>query len=42
VTCTPGRSQGIDHVTAVYEGTEWKLCASYFQSGGSLVKGFIK
>lgn len=41
-TCTPGRSQGIDYVTAVYEGTEWKLCASYFQPTGSMVKGFIK
>jgi hypothetical protein len=42
VTCTPGRTQGIDYVTAVFEGTEWKLCASYFQSGGSVQKGFIK
>lgn len=42
VTCTPGRTQGIDYVTAVYEGTEWKLCSSFFQPAGSLVKGFIK
>jgi hypothetical protein len=42
VTCTPGRTQGIDYVTAVFEGTEWKLCASYFQSGGSVQKGFIR
>jgi IPT/TIG domain-containing protein len=42
VSCTPGRSQGIDYVTAVYEGTEWKLCASYFQAGGRVQKGFIK
>ena len=42
VTCTPGRTQGIDYVTAVYEGTEWKLCSSFFQPTGSLVKGFIK
>lgn len=26
-----GRSHGIDHVTAVYEQSEWKLCASRFQ-----------
>jgi hypothetical protein len=42
VTCAPGRSQGIDYVTAVYEGAEWKLCASYFQPTGSMVKGFIR
>ena len=42
VTCMPGRSQGIDYVTAVYEGTEWKLCASYFQGSGPIQKGFIK
>ena len=41
-TCTPGRSQGIDYVTAVYEGTEWKLCASYFQGRTPVQKGFIK
>lgn len=41
-TCTPGRSQGIDYVTAVYEGTEWKLCASYFQPTGPVLKRFIK
>jgi hypothetical protein len=41
-TCTPGRSQGIDYVTAVYEGNEWKLCASYFQGGGSVQPNFIK
>jgi len=33
-TCTPGRTQGIDHVTAIYEQSQWKLCASYFQSTG--------
>jgi hypothetical protein len=42
VTCDPGRSQGIDYVTAVYEGTEWKLCASYFQGVGRVQRGFIK
>jgi len=42
VTCTPGRSQGIDYVTAVYEDSQWKLCASYFQSGGKVQPGFIK
>jgi hypothetical protein len=42
VTCTPGRSQGIDYVTAVYEGSEWRLCASYFQGGGKVQPGFIK
>jgi hypothetical protein len=33
--CTPGRSQGIDYVTAVYEQSQWKLCASYFQGTGT-------
>jgi hypothetical protein len=42
VTCTPGRTQGIDYVTAVYEDSQWKLCASYFQSGGKVQPGFIK
>lgn len=42
VTCTPGRTQGIDYVTAVYEGTEWKLCSSFFQPTGPVQKGFIK
>jgi hypothetical protein len=41
-TCTPGRSQGIDYVTAVYEGSDWKLCASYFQGAGRVQRGFIK
>jgi hypothetical protein len=42
VTCTPGRTQGIDYVTAVFEDSQWRLCASYFQSGGSVQPGFIK
>ena len=42
VACTPGRSQGIDYVTAVYEGKEWKLCSSLFQGGGSVQRNFIK
>ena len=41
-TCSPGRAQGIDYVTAVYEQSQWKLCASYFQGTGSLQPGFIK
>ncbi len=41
-TCNAGRVQGIDYVTAVYEQTEWKLCASYFQSTGPVRLGFIK
>jgi hypothetical protein len=41
-SCVPGRSQGIDYVTAVYEDSQWKLCASYFQGGGSVQPGFIK
>jgi len=42
VTCTPGRSQGIDWVTAVFEESQWKLCASYFQSAGTVQPHFIK
>ena len=42
VTCMPGRSQGIDHVTAVFEDSQWKLCASYFQGSGSVQPRFIK
>jgi IPT/TIG domain len=41
-TCMPGRSLGIDYVTAVYEQSQWKLCASYFQGGGAVQPGFIK
>ena len=41
-TCSPGRVQGIDYVTAVYEQSQWKLCASYFQSTGPVRQGFIK
>jgi hypothetical protein len=26
----------------VYEGSEWRLCASYFQGGGKVQPGFIK
>jgi IPT/TIG domain len=42
VTCTPGRSQGIDYVTAVFEDSQWKLCASYFQGAGSVQPRFIR
>jgi IPT/TIG domain-containing protein len=42
VTCTPGRSQGIDYVTAVFEDSQWKLCASYFQGTGTVQPHFIK
>jgi IPT/TIG domain-containing protein len=41
-TCMPGRTQGIDYVTAVFEDSQWKLCASYFQSGGTVQPHFIK
>ena len=42
VTCMPGRSQGIDYVTAVFEDSQWKLCASYFQGGGTVQPHFIR
>ena len=42
VTCMPGRSQGIDYVTAVFEESQWKLCASYFQGSGSVQPRFIR
>jgi hypothetical protein len=40
--CTPGRSDGIDYVTAVYEDPQWRLCASYFQSQGTARPNFIR
>ena len=42
VTCVPGRSQGIDWVTAVFEDSQWKLCASKFQGTGTVQPHFIK
>ncbi len=42
VSCTPGRSQGIDWVTAVFEDSQWKLCASYFQGIGPVQPRFIR
>ncbi len=41
-TCTPGRTQGVDYVTAVFEDPQWRLCASYFRADGSVQRGFIK
>lgn len=41
-TCNAGHVRGTDYVTAVYEGSQWKLCASYFQSAGSVRPGFIR
>jgi hypothetical protein len=40
--CKPGRSDGIDYVTAVYEDPQWRLCASYFQSQGTARPNFIR
>jgi hypothetical protein len=40
--CKPGRSDGTDYVTAVYEETQWRLCASYFQSHGTARPNFIR
>jgi hypothetical protein len=40
--CTPGRSEGVDHVTAVYEESAWRLCASYFQPRGTARPSFIR
>jgi IPT/TIG domain len=40
--CKPGRSDGIDYVTAVYEDPQWRLCASYFQSRGTARPNFIR
>lgn len=34
-TGLPGRSFGIDHVTAAYDGTRWWLCDSDFESLGT-------
>ena len=41
-TCTPGRTQGVDYVTAVFEDPQWRLCASYFRADGSVQRGFIR
>jgi hypothetical protein len=41
-TCTPGRTQGVDYVTAVFEETQWRLCASYFRADGTVQRGFIR
>jgi hypothetical protein len=40
--CKPGRSDGTDYVTAVYEDTQWRLCASYFQPHGTARPNFIR
>lgn len=44
--CTAGQkmtADGVDHVTAVYEGTAWKLCASYYQTkSGFAPRNFIR
>jgi hypothetical protein len=40
--CTGGHVDGIDYVTAVYEQSEWRLCASYFQGRGATLRGFIR
>jgi len=40
--CMPGRSEGVDHVTAVYEDSAWRLCASYFQPRGAARPSFIR
>jgi hypothetical protein len=42
--CTAGQkgtASGVDFVTAVYEQSQWRLCASYFK-GGSTFRGFIR
>ncbi len=40
--CVAGKADGVDFVTAVYEQSEWKLCASYFQGIGATLRGFIR
>ena len=40
--CRPGRAEGIDHVTAVYKESAWRLCASYFQPRGTARPSFIR
>ena len=40
--CKPGRSEGTDYVTAVYEESQWRLCASYFQPHGTARPNFIR
>jgi hypothetical protein len=40
--CIPGRSDGTDYVTAVYEESQWRLCASYFQPHGAARPSFIR
>ncbi len=33
---------GVDYVTAVYEQSQWRLCASYFKGAGTLRPRFIR
>jgi hypothetical protein len=33
---------GVDFVTAVYEQSQWRLCASYFKPAGTARPGFIR
>lgn len=43
--CTAGersRTTGTDFVTAVYEQSQWRLCASYYQSRGPARPDFIR
>lgn len=39
---TTGRTSGVDFVTAVYEDSQWRLCASYFKSDGAAQPNFIR
>jgi hypothetical protein len=38
----PAVAQGTDYVTAVYEQTQWLLCASYFKGVGTVGVHFIR
>ena len=39
--CVP-HVDGVDFVTAVYESSQWRLCASYFRAEGALGRRFIR
>jgi hypothetical protein len=37
-----GRASGVDHVTAVYEQSQWRLCASHFKGTSTFGPSFIR
>jgi hypothetical protein len=40
--CIPGKVEGVDYVTAVFEQSQWRLCASYFEGRQFGSRTFIR